>query len=96
MTQNPIIALIIMMLIIYLYMYINDIEIGQFFTNKGFTVYWIEKPWVVYTIMAIAVYSLLCISYQSIDQSTDRSDVTTDARKDTGKKDIEKTLGKKI
>jgi len=89
MTHNPIIALVVLMLIIYLFMYLNDIDVQQFITNKGFKLYFREKPWIVYTIATIIIYALLCI-LNKLNDNNQKYDHMTKNKPDDNKPDDNK------
>lgn len=66
-THNPIGAILVLLVIIYSFMYLNQIEFKNFFTSDGFALYFKEKPWVVYTIITIILYAVLCTINQMVE-----------------------------
>lgn len=66
-THNPIGALLVLLVIIYSFMYLNHMEFQHFFTPSGFSLYFKEKPWIVYTVITIIIYAVLCTTNQIID-----------------------------
>jgi len=69
-THNPIGAAVVLLVIIYSFMYLNQIEFKNFFTPNGFALYFKDKPWIVYTIISIILYAVLCTINQMVDPDT--------------------------